>query len=173
MDAAADRDIHIPTDTPAGLIGMDDLCTTQRFDVQVVVGQCQVGQALLGTHQSGGAEDEIAEGAEEVTDFAIRNAKTMFPFGGHRQDNGAEGVAGGADGVGDLFGMAALAITPATGAIAGLDVELRDDGDDGRQTGLILDQDAWMDQVGLTIGAAWGDWPMGGLYLGLASSDAV
>lgn len=61
----------------------------------------------------------------------------------------------GPNGVGDLFGMAALAIAPAIGTIAGFDVELRDDGDEGWQIGLILDNDPWIDEVGLTIGAAW------------------
>jgi hypothetical protein len=97
----------------------------------------------------------------------------MFHLGSHRQDHGTEGVAGGTNGVGHLFGMAALALTPTAGAIAGLDVELRDDGNAGRQVGLILDHDPWIDEVGLTIGAAWGDWPLGGLYAGRVSSDAA
>ena len=57
-------------------------------------------------------------------------------------------------GIGDLLGMATLARAPATGAIAGFDVELRDDRDDRRQIGLILDDHAGIKEFGLTIGTA-------------------
>jgi hypothetical protein len=78
----------------------------------------------------------------------------MFQFGRHRQNDGAERVTGRANGVGDLLGMATLAIAPATGAIPSLDVELRDDRDDRRQIGLILDDHAGVEEDGLTIGTA-------------------
>jgi hypothetical protein len=48
--------------------------------------------------------------------------------------------------------MATLTIAPATGAVSRFNVELRDDGDDGRQIGLILDDHAGIEEVGLTIG---------------------
>jgi len=50
--------------------------------------------------------------------------------------------------------MATLAIASATGAITRLDIELRDDRDDRRQIGLILDNHAEVEEVGLTIGTA-------------------
>jgi hypothetical protein len=49
--------------------------------------------------------------------------------------------------------MAALAIESAAGTIARFNVELGDDGDDGRQIGLILDNDPWVHEVGLTVWA--------------------
>jgi len=77
----------------------------------------------------------------------------MFEFGGHGEDDGTEGIAGCAKGMGDLLGMSALALLLAVRAVAGLDVELRDDGNNGRQVGLILDADAGADKLGLTVGA--------------------
>jgi hypothetical protein len=77
----------------------------------------------------------------------------VFEFGGHGEEDGAEGIAGGAKGIGDLFGMAALLALAATGTIAGLDVELGDDKDNGRQVGLILDDDFGIDERHLTVGA--------------------
>jgi hypothetical protein len=76
----------------------------------------------------------------------------MFHLGSHGQDHGAEGVACGSEGVGGLFGMAALAVTAAAGAVTGLDVELGDDGDDGRQIGLILDNDLVVIERGMAVG---------------------
>jgi len=63
----------------------------------------------------------------------------VFELGSHGENDGAQGVAGGADGVGDLLGMSALAVLATARTVAGLDVELRDDGRDRRQVGLVLD----------------------------------
>ena len=49
--------------------------------------------------------------------------------------------------------MSALASLPTAGTVASFDVELGDDGDNGRQIGLILDNDPWIDEVGLTVRA--------------------
>src|SRR5271166_722589 len=117
------------TNPPAGLVGMDDVGPTQSIDEQVVSGTCQVGQALLSADQRGRANGEITIGGEEVTDLAIRDTEAMFEFRGHGQGDGADGVTGSADGVGDLLGMAALAAQAADRTVAGLDVELGDDGD--------------------------------------------
>ena len=115
-------------DAPAGFVGMDDVAAAQGIDEQVVGGPGQVGEALLGADEGGRADFEIAVGAEEVADLAIGDAEAMLEFGGHGQDDGAEGVAGGADGIGGLLGMPALPALAAAGTVAGLDVELGDDG---------------------------------------------
>jgi hypothetical protein len=143
-----------PTDAPAGLVGMHDLGPAQGLDEEVVSGKRQVGQTLLGANQSGRAEGEITISAEEVTDFAIGNAETMFEFRRHREGDGAECVPGRTNGVGDLLRMATLTVAPTTGTIPRLDVELRDDRNDRRQIGLILDDHAGFEEVGLTIGTA-------------------
>jgi hypothetical protein len=108
---------------------------------------------LLGANQGGRADGEITIGAEEVTDFAIGNPKTMFQFGSHREDDGAESIARRTDRIRNLLGMTTLAIVSAARTITGFNVELRDDRDDGRQIGLILDNDPWIDEVGLTVWA--------------------
>jgi hypothetical protein len=62
----------------------------------------------------------------------------MFHFRGHGQDDRAEGIAGGAFGIGGLLGMSALPTLSAAGTPTGLDIELGDDRHDGGQIGLIL-----------------------------------
>ncbi|HLJ96126.1 MAG TPA: hypothetical protein VKU02_23320 [Gemmataceae bacterium] len=62
----------------------------------------------------------------------------MFHLGGHGQDDRAESVAGGAQGIGGLLGMPALPALPTGRAGARVDVELRNDRYDGRQIGLVL-----------------------------------
>src|SRR5262249_18574852 len=52
---------------------------------------------------------------------------------------------------GGLFGVPSLPVLAAAGAVAGLDVEAGDEGDDGRQVGLVLD-----DHGGGTQGHAGG-----------------
>ena len=125
-------------DSPTGLIGMDDVGFPKGVDEQVIGRLGQIGEPLLGADQSARTDGEVAIGLEEVTDLAIRNAQAVFEFGGHGQDHRAESVAGSADRVGGLLGMAALTALPATRTIAGLNVELCDDRDNGRQVGLIL-----------------------------------
>src|SRR6202035_1802794 len=56
------------TDPPARFIGMNDPGPAKGFDEQIISGECQLGQALLGTNQRGRADGEITIGAEEVTD---------------------------------------------------------------------------------------------------------
>jgi hypothetical protein len=125
-------------DAPAGLVGMDDVAAAQGVEEQVIGGPGQVGEALLGPDQGGGTHLEITVGLQEIGDLAIRNAEAMLEFGGHGQDDGPQGVAGGADGVGGLLGMSPLDASATARTPTGLDVETRDDGDDGRQVGLVL-----------------------------------
>src|SRR5262249_38796030 len=125
-------------DSPAGLVNMDDMALPQGFEEQVVGGQGEVGQALLGADEGGRGYVETAVGGEEVSDLAIADTEAVFHLGGYGQDHGAEGVAGGTEGIGGLLGMPSLPVLAATGAIPGLDVELGDDGDDGRHVGLVL-----------------------------------
>src|SRR5271169_3166397 len=47
---------------------------------------------------------------------------------------------------------AAPMVLPAAGTVTGLDVELGDDRNDGRQIGLILDNDARIDECDRTVG---------------------
>jgi len=61
-------------------------------------------------------------------------------------------MAGRTGGVGGLFAVSALGALPAARAVAGFDIELRDQGHDGRQIGLILDDEARIDQGHLAIG---------------------
>jgi hypothetical protein len=63
----------------------------------------------------------------------------VLHLGGHGQDDGAERVAGSAEGIGGLFRVSSLPVLAAAEAVARLDVELGDDGNDGRQVGLVLD----------------------------------
>src|SRR5437870_8344316 len=77
----------------------------------------------------------------------------MFEFGAHGEDDGTKGVAGDANGIGGLFGMTPLEVAVATAAIAGLDVELRDDGYDRRQVGLKLGDRVTVIQRRRTSGA--------------------
>ena len=108
---------------------------------------------MLGADKGGGADFLIIIGAEEITDFAIGHAESMLKFSGHGEQDRADGIAGDANGIGNLFGMSALAIVMATAAIAGLDIELGDDGHDGRQIGLKLCDRAAIIQWRRTIGA--------------------
>ena len=147
------------TDTPAGLVGLDDVGPAQGIDQQVVGGPGQLGKALLGTDERGRADGESAIGAQEVTDLAIGDAEAVFEFGSHGEDDGAEGIAGSADGIGDLFGMAALATEAADRTVARLHVELGDDGDDRRQVSLVLDDNAGINERAVALGTAGtGDW---------------
>ena len=99
--------------TPAGLVGMDDMALAQGFQEEVIRGPGQVGEALLGTDEGTGADVEVAVGLQEVTDLAVADAEAVFHLGGHGQDDGAEGIAGGADGVGDLLGVPSLPVLAA------------------------------------------------------------
>ena len=76
----------------------------------------------------------------------------MLEFRSHSEDNGAEGIAGGADGIGGLFRMATLMSLATARTEAGLDIELGHDGNDGRQVGLILDDLAGIDKWHMAIG---------------------
>jgi hypothetical protein len=120
---------------------MDDVALPQGFKEQVVGGSGEVGQALLGADEGGGGHVQIAVGGEEVADLAIADAEAVFHLGGHGQDHRAEGVAGSTEGIGGLLGVPSLPALAAARAEAGLDVELGDEGHDGRQVGLILDHD--------------------------------
>jgi hypothetical protein len=126
-------------DAPARLVGMHDACPPQRLDEQFVGRAGQCGEALLGADERGGANRQVAVGAEEVADLAVGDAEAVLEFGGHGQDDRAEGIARDAAGVGDLLRVPRLADLAAAGTPAGLDVELRDDRRDGRQVGLVLD----------------------------------
>jgi hypothetical protein len=63
----------------------------------------------------------------------------VFHLGGHGQDDRPQGVAGSADRVGSLLGVATLPALPARRTGAGVDVELGDDRHDGGQVSLVLD----------------------------------
>src|SRR5207253_9960772 len=112
--------------------------TPQGVEQQVVRRHGFVGEPLFGPHEGGGTDLQIIVGGEEITDLTIRHAEPMFEFGAHGEDDVTKGVAGDANGIGGLFGMTPLEVAVATAAIAGLDVELRDDGYDRRQVGLKL-----------------------------------
>jgi hypothetical protein len=75
----------------------------------------------------------------------------MLEFGGHGQNARTKGVARSAGGVGSLFGMSALDALAATRTVAGLDVELSDQGRDGRQIGLVLHEDLGIEQFYVAI----------------------
>jgi hypothetical protein len=139
------------TDASAGLIGMDDVGTAQGVDEQGIGGPGQLGQALLGADQGRRANGEIAISVEEVTDLALGDTPAGFEFGGPGEGDGAEGVAGSADGIGDLLGMASLTTEPADRTVTGLAVELGDARDDGRQVGLVLDDDAGIDERAVAL----------------------
>src|ERR1700688_866108 len=106
------------TDAPAGFIGMHDVALPEGLDEQFIGGLGQVGEALLGADEGGGADFQLAVGLQEVADLAVTDAEAVLHLGGHGQDYGAEGVAGGADGVGSLIGVAALPVLAAARAIA-------------------------------------------------------
>src|SRR5262249_41937257 len=138
---------------PAGLVGMDDMALAKGFQEQFIRGPGQVGEALLGTDEGTGADLQVAVGLQEVADLAVADAEAVFHLGGHGQDDGAEGIASGADGVGGLLGVPSLPVLAAAGAVAGGDVELGDDGHDRRQVGLVLDDLALVVQGRRTHGA--------------------
>jgi hypothetical protein len=75
----------------------------------------------------------------------------MLEFSGHRQNAGTQRVTGGAYGIGSLFGMSALDALPTARTVAGLDVELGDDGHDWRQIGLVLRDDLRIDQFHMAV----------------------
>jgi hypothetical protein len=77
---------------------------------------------------------QIAAGGEEVADLAIADAEAVLHLGGHGQDDGPKRVAGSAEGIGGLVGVPSLPVLAAAGAETRLDVELGDDGDDGRKS---------------------------------------
>jgi hypothetical protein len=130
---------------------MDDVALPQGFQQQVVSGLGQVGQALLGADEGGWAHFQLAVCLQEIADSAVTDTQAMFHLGGHGQDDRAEGVACGAQGIGGLLRMPALPALPAGGAGARVDVELGDNRYDGRQVRLILD-----DLVQLIQGAGEG-----------------
>jgi hypothetical protein len=135
---------------------VDDVTLPQRFDKHLVRGPGQVGQALLGANEGSGGHMQVGIGGEEFADLPIADAEAMFHLGGHGQDQGAEGVTGSAEGIGGLFGMASLPVLPAARTVAGLDVELGDNGDDGRQVRLVLHDDVGVAQ-GHVAGGAFGN----------------
>lgn len=94
---------------------------------------------------------EVTVSLQEVTDFAIGDTQTMLEFGSHGQNDGAKGVTSGAASVGSLLGMSALDALPAAGTVASLDVELGDDGHDGRQIGLVLHDDLRINQFHIAV----------------------
>src|SRR5262249_8554560 len=107
-------------DAPTGFVGMEDLSPPQRIDEQLIGGTSQAAQPFLGANERSRAHLEIAVGLQEVGDLAVADAEAMFHFGGHRQNDGAEGVAGGADGVRSLLGMPPLPMLSAARAPASL-----------------------------------------------------
>jgi hypothetical protein len=78
----------------------------------------------------------------------------VFEFGGHSEDDWPQGVACGANRIGDLFGMAAVLTLSAARTIAGLHVELSDDRNYGWQIGLILNHHAWFDEWNGAVGTS-------------------
>ena len=76
----------------------------------------------------------------------------MLEFSGHGQGDRTQRVAGGADGVGGLLGMTSLMVFAAARTNAGFDVELGDDGHDGRQVGLVLHDDARIAKRHMAVG---------------------
>src|SRR4029077_8419543 len=91
-------------------------------------------------------------GLEKVADFAIGDAEAMFEFAGHGEDDRTESIAGGPDGIRSLFGMASLASLATARTKAGFDVELGDDGHNGRQVGLVLHDGFGIDQGDIAFG---------------------
>jgi hypothetical protein len=140
-------------DPPAGLVGVDDVALPQGFQEQVVGRSGQVGQALLGADEGGGGRVQTGVGGEEVGDLSIADAQAVFHLGGHAQDHGAEGVASGPAGIRGLLGVPSLPVLAAAGAEAGVDVEPGDEGDDGRQVGLVLDEHTGVAQGHVAGGA--------------------
>src|SRR5437016_11588229 len=77
----------------------------------------------------------------------------MFHLRGHRQRHRADGVVGGAQSVGCLFCMSATLQTLTTRTLADLHIELGDDRHNRRQIGLVLHDDALLDELFATAGA--------------------
>ena len=96
---------------------------------------------------------EVVVGGEEIADAAVGYAEAVLEFRGHGQDDGTKRIAGGADGVRGLFRMAALAKAATAGAVAGFDIELGDEGNDGWQVGLELHDQPWIEQRSVAVGA--------------------
>jgi hypothetical protein len=62
----------------------------------------------------------------------------VLHFSGHGEHDGAESITGGANGMRSLFGVLGLAVFAAPPAVAGVEIELGYDGNDGGQVGLEL-----------------------------------
>lgn len=100
------------SDALAGLVGVNDGGVTEGVNSAGHRSERQFGTTLFGAGEGGRADGDSAVSREEVIDLTIGNAEAVFEFGCHGEDDRPERVAGGADGVGDLLGMAAALVLP-------------------------------------------------------------
>jgi hypothetical protein len=125
-------------DAPAGLVGVHDMAFTQGIDQQFESRFGELREALFGADECGGANLELAIGQQEIADFPVADAKAVLHLSGHGEHDGAQCVAGSADGVGRLFGVMGLAVFTAAPAVASAKIELGYDRHDRRQVSLEL-----------------------------------
>src|ERR1022692_220459 len=109
---------------PTGLVGMHDLTLPQGVQQQRKRWLGLFEQTILRLENGRRIDINAKIGFEKLRDIIIGHTKIVFHFGGHCQYDGANLVAGGAESIRSLQGMAGMMSTFATRTKTGLDFEL-------------------------------------------------
>jgi len=129
-------------DLPPGLIDVLHRTVPGRLDQAVVAGQGQPPQAVAAPDQRRRSDDQPGEGQQHRRALAVRGADTVLQVGGEPEQPRAVLDGGGPQGVGGLFGVAALDAAVAGRTAGYRDAEAGDDRLGVGQVDLVLVMDA-------------------------------